>query len=45
MALVENIGSGYVGGEWRDVIAFGIMFLVLMWRPSGLFGTKELIRV
>jgi branched-chain amino acid transport system permease protein len=45
VALIENIGSGYVGGEWRDVIAFGIMFLVLMWRPSGLFGTKELVRV
>lgn len=45
VALVENIGGGYIGGEWRDVIAFGIMFLVLLWRPSGLFGTKELIRV
>ncbi|GIU93357.1 MAG: branched-chain amino acid ABC transporter permease [Acidimicrobiia bacterium] len=45
VALVENIGAGYLGAQWRDVIAFGIMFLVLLWRPSGLFGTKELIRV
>ena len=45
VALVENIGAGYLGAQWRDVIAFGIMFLVLLWRPSGLFGTKELVRV
>ncbi len=45
VALVENVGAGYAGAAWRDVIAFGIMFLVLLWRPSGLFGTKELIRV
>lgn len=45
VALIENIGAGYVGAQWRDVIAFGIMFLVLLWRPSGLFGTRELIRV
>jgi len=45
VGVVETLGTGYLGAEWRDVIAFGIMFLVLMWRPSGLFGTKELVRV
>lgn len=45
VGIVESVGAGYLGPEYRDVIAFGIMFLVLMWRPSGLFGTKELVRV
>lgn len=45
VGIVESVGAGYLGAEYRDVIAFGIMFLVLLWRPSGLFGTRELIRV
>jgi branched-chain amino acid transport system permease protein len=45
VGLVETVGSGYLGAQWRDPIAFGIMFAVLLWRPSGLFGTKELVRV
>lgn len=45
VGVVETLGAGYFGSEWRDVIAFGIMFAVLLWRPSGLFGTRELVRV
>lgn len=45
VGIVETMGAGYLGSEWRDVIAFGIMFAVLLWRPTGLFGTRELIRV
>jgi branched-chain amino acid transport system permease protein len=45
VGVVESVGAGYLGAEWRDPIAFGIMFAVLLWRPSGLFGTKELVRV
>lgn len=45
VGLVETLGAGYFGAQWRDVIAFGIMFLVLLWRPSGLFGSKEVVRV
>ena len=45
VGVIEALGAGYFGSEWRDVIAFGIMFAVLLWRPSGLFGTKDLVRV
>ena len=45
VGVVEAVGSGYLGPQYRDVIAFGIMFLVLLWRPSGLYGTKDLVRV
>lgn len=45
VGIVETLGAGFFGSEWRDVIAFGIMFAVLLWRPSGLFGTRELVRV
>ena len=45
VGIVEQVGAGYLGGEWRDVFAFSIMFIVLLIRPSGLFGDPELVRV
>lgn len=45
VGLIETIGAGYLGAQWRDVIAFGLMFLVLLWRPTGLFGSREVVRV
>lgn len=45
VGILEQMGAGYIGPEYRDVTAFGLMFLVLMVRPFGLFGKKDLIRV
>lgn len=45
VGVIESVGAGYLGAEFRDVIAFGIMFAVLLWRPSGLYGTRDLVRV
>lgn len=38
LGLVEGITSGYISSSYRDVIAFSILILVLMVRPTGLFG-------
>jgi branched-chain amino acid transport system permease protein len=27
-----------LGGEWKDVFAFTVLVLVLMFRPTGLLG-------
>ncbi|MBM0127403.1 branched-chain amino acid ABC transporter permease [Pimelobacter simplex] len=35
----------FLGLGVSDVGAFGVMFLVLLVRPQGLFGSKELVRV
>jgi branched-chain amino acid transport system permease protein len=40
LGLVENYGSALFGGKWKDVIAFAVLVLVLMVRPSGLLGEK-----
>jgi branched-chain amino acid transport system permease protein len=34
-----------MGRGFGDVVPYVVMVLVLMFRPSGLFGTKELTRV
>ena len=28
--------------EWRDALTFGVMFLILVARPAGLFGARAL---
>jgi branched-chain amino acid transport system permease protein len=40
LGLVENWGVACVRNSWRDVIAFGILVLVLMFRPTGILGER-----
>ncbi|RAY16605.1 branched-chain amino acid ABC transporter permease [Actinomadura craniellae] len=38
LGLIEMYGSAAFGSEWRDVIAFSVLVLVLMFRPTGILG-------
>ena len=38
LGLLENWGSTVLGGEWKDVFAFAVLVLVLLFRPTGLLG-------
>jgi branched-chain amino acid transport system permease protein len=38
LGLLENWGSSVLGGQWKDVFAFSVLVLVLMFRPTGLLG-------
>lgn len=40
LGLVESLGTVYIGGEWKDVFAFGILILILVLKPTGLLGEK-----
>jgi len=40
LGVVENLGVSCVESAWRDVIAFGILVLVLLFRPTGLLGER-----
>ena len=31
-------------GSWVDAVSFGLIFLVLLVRPAGVFGRKEVRR-
>lgn len=45
IGLIETFGAGFFGGDTRDIIAFGIMLIVLFIRPAGLFGTERKVRL
>lgn len=39
IGLLEFFGAAYVSPELRDVYVFGLLILVLLFRPSGLLGS------
>jgi branched-subunit amino acid ABC-type transport system permease component len=41
IGIAENLGVVYLPTVWKDAIAYGILVIVLLLRPQGLFGTRE----
>lgn len=41
LATAESLGVLFWSSEWKDVVSFALLIIVLWIRPSGLFGTKE----
>ncbi|MCI0504642.1 MAG: branched-chain amino acid ABC transporter permease [Gammaproteobacteria bacterium] len=48
LGLIESLGAGYIhkltfgfmGSDYQDVFAFMVLILILVFRPSGLFGER-----
>jgi branched-chain amino acid transport system permease protein len=38
LGVFENYGSAVFGTQWKDVVAFTLLVLILLVRPSGLLG-------
>ena len=45
IGVVENLFQGYVGQGMREISGFIVIVVVLMVRPYGLFGSREIERV
>lgn len=40
LGVMENVAAGCFGTQWRDVVAFLILVLVLLFKPTGLLGER-----
>jgi branched-chain amino acid transport system permease protein len=38
LGLIENWGAIFFGSDWKDVIAFTVLVIILMFRPNGILG-------
>jgi len=51
IGVAQQLAAGYqdelsfLGRGLSNVVPYVVLFVVLLWRPSGLFGTRELTRV
>lgn len=43
LGVVEGLGSAYISAEYKDLIGFVMVLLILVFRPSGLFGRMKRI--
>ncbi len=41
IGIAENLGVWVIPAVWKDTIAYGILILMLFFRPNGIFGKKE----
>ena len=42
LGMVEILSAAYIGTTERDFVTFAILILILLYRPSGLFGTRTI---
>jgi branched-chain amino acid transport system permease protein len=40
IGLIRSLGSAYAGEVWSDALVFGILIVILIFRPSGLLGAR-----
>ena len=45
VGVAENLAGGYAGSGLKDVAGFILIIIILMVRPFGLFGEREIVRV
>jgi branched-chain amino acid transport system permease protein len=45
LGLAETFASAYMPTEYKDVVAFGLLVLILLFRPTGLLGKPDIEKV
>ncbi|MDF2097296.1 branched-chain amino acid ABC transporter permease [Aquibaculum arenosum] len=45
IGLIDSLSGFYIGSDLREVAVFGVFLLILILKPSGLFGRRSLAHV
>jgi len=45
LGLAETFAAAYISSEYKDIVAFGLLVLILLFRPTGLLGKPEVEKV
>lgn len=38
LGLTESFATGYISSDYEDVFAFGLLVLILIFKPAGILG-------
>jgi branched-chain amino acid transport system permease protein len=45
IGLVESFAGGYIGGQWSDIVIFGLFIMFMLFKPTGLLGSQAIQKV
>lgn len=45
LGLSETFAAAFISSQYKDIVAFGLLILILLFRPSGLLGKPEVEKV
>ena len=45
MGMAETLVTAFISSTWRDAIAFGLLIVILLIKPSGIFGSSSRTKV
>ena len=45
LGLAETFAAAYISSQYKDIVAFGLLIFILLFRPSGLLGKPEVEKV
>jgi branched-chain amino acid transport system permease protein len=45
LGVAETFAAAYISSEYKDIVAFGLLVLILLLRPTGLLGKPEVEKV
>lgn len=45
LGLAETFAAGYISSQYKDIVAFSLLVLILLFRPTGLLGKPEVEKV
>ena len=40
LGVLEALGAGYLSSQWKNVFAFVVLVILLLFKPTGLLGER-----
>ena len=45
LGIAETLTKGYLNSQFADAISYALLIVILLVKPSGLFGRKQVVKV
>jgi branched-chain amino acid transport system permease protein len=45
LGVVETFAAGYLPAQYKDIVSFGLLIVILLFRPTGLLGKPDIEKV